>query len=41
MEEMQQVKELLSSTRLLTIVGAGGTGKTRLAIQTGANISTP
>jgi predicted ATPase/class 3 adenylate cyclase len=32
--ELAEVKQLLSNTRLLTFIGPGGTGKTRLSLQT-------
>ncbi|MCW3097645.1 MAG: putative ATPase [Chthonomonadaceae bacterium] len=35
---MQDVKRLLGQTRLLTLLGAGGTGKTRLSLQAGADL---
>src|SRR5215467_14513998 len=31
--ELAEIRELLSSTRLLTLSGAGGCGKTRLGLQ--------
>ena len=33
--ELEQVRELLGKTRALTLLGTGGTGKTRLAIEAG------
>ncbi|CAA9531660.1 MAG: Cyclase homology domain / Predicted ATPase / Transcriptional regulator, LuxR family [uncultured Solirubrobacteraceae bacterium] len=35
--ELARVRELLGEVRLLTLVGAGGCGKTRLAIQSGSD----
>ena len=37
--EMAEVKRLLSTTGLLTLMGAGGAGKTRLALQVAADVS--
>mgnify|MGYP002079012697 CR=1 FL=1 len=37
-DEMKLTKELLMDNRLLTISGTGGAGKTRLSLQTGADL---
>jgi predicted ATPase/DNA-binding SARP family transcriptional activator len=36
--EIQQIKEILARRRFLTLVGAGGSGKTRLAIQVASDL---
>lgn len=36
---MLEIKGLLPTTQLLTLTGAGGCGKTRLALQLGRDVS--
>ncbi|MCB0727520.1 MAG: tetratricopeptide repeat protein [Ignavibacteriae bacterium] len=37
-KELKTIKDFLSDTHLLTITGSGGAGKTRLALQSGADV---
>ena len=37
-KEMKEIKKLLSGSRMITLLGPGGTGKTRLSMQTGADL---
>lgn len=38
-QELQEVGDLLSETRMLTLTGSGGCGKTRLALEVGARVA--
>jgi predicted ATPase/class 3 adenylate cyclase len=36
--EMEELKRLIEKNRLITLIGTGGTGKTRLSLETGAQL---
>ncbi len=38
-QQMAEVKRLLAETRLLTLPGSSGSGKTRLALQVAADLA--
>jgi predicted ATPase/class 3 adenylate cyclase len=37
-KELSEIKDLLKTSRLITLLGPGGTGKTRLSVQAGADV---